>query len=408
MAGSDAGVTLEEVERAIGDRYWLLRFAPRLERLFEAEVGRARCKQIFVQNLIGLAVYDAFMLGDRFLVGDIFGLSVLIHLAVMTPLMVAMNVLIARKPPVWFRETLCATCIVVTTCAILALAVTSRSPLRDSEPFSVVLVILFATIVQRIRFWYMVVACLTSFVLYATTLALILPMSPERAGVADTVFLCVVVFSLIGCYTLEHEHRTGYLLGLRHRLRNDALETLSRYDALTEVGNRRALDGALEALDAGAATSRGLTAILLLDIDHFKIFNDENGHQAGDLCLKAIAHRVADLMGRDGSVFRFGGEEFLIIMTETSREQAMLVGQRLRLATRAAVPGRDGTDGFVTISVGIAVGALRQGLANKDLTTKDLVAQADKALYEAKSGGRDQVRLYDTIEALRPARKIAS
>ncbi len=373
------------IEATIGRRFRTLRFTPELEQRFEADCSEARCRRMVLQNLIGLATYEVFMIGDIRLVGDVFRLSFFVHVGLMMPLLFLVNIVVSRQPSVFVREGLAALTVVVTVAAILLLMLVSRSPLRDAEHFSVVLVILFATLIQRIRFWYVLVACLASLILYISALSQVTPFSWDRALEADAVLSGVVIFSLIGCYTLEHERRLTYLLGLRDRLRNAELEAISRFDPLTLVGNRRALDDVLARLDARPDDC--MTAILLIDVDRFKTFNDVNGHQAGDVCLKHIAGLIAaGLRAGNGSVFRFGGEEFLVLLPLTALETAVKIGERIRVGVAAAIIPSGDDQAIVTISVGVAA-----GVVSDTLKTSDLIADADNALYAAKQAGRNRV-----------------
>lgn len=373
-----------DVSHALEAQGRRLAFSPLLERRFEIDTGAERCRRLVRQNYIGLAIYQAFMAGDWLLIHDVFAISVILHMAVMTPIMLGVNRIIARRPTVLLREGILAGGIVLATLAILVLMFISRSPLRTSEHHSVVLVILFATMVQRIRFPYVVAACVASFAVYVVALA---PFSGDglpRVLVAEAVLAGVILFSLIGCYNLEHEQRVSYLLGLRDRLRNAELEEISRCDPLTGVGNRRALDAAF----SRAPRDDEHIAALLCDIDFFKDFNDMNGHLAGDRCLVEVARLIEENVRERLDVYRFGGEEFLATIEFVQPDEALAIAERIRAAVEAAGIKRrpDGPD-VVTVSIGVA-------LASSPTALRDLIAQADAALYEAKRGGRNTVRLY--------------
>ena len=374
----------EELDRAT-QATWRLRFAPPLERLFEDEAAIDRCRRLVLQNWVGLAIYLVFTLGDWILIPDVLWISVALHLCVMTPIMVVINAIIARGPPVWLREGLLASGTVLATAAVLGLMLASRSPLRTSEHISVVLVILFATMVQRIRFAYVLVACVLSCALYVAALSQLTEGAPwERNAIAGAVFCGVVLFSIIGCWNLEREQRSNFLLRLRSRIRHRELEVLSRRDALTGAGNRRALD---EALTRCLPTSHALpTAVLLFDIDHFKSFNDVNGHLAGDACLRSVAAIIAANV-RDGAVYRFGGEEFLVLLEGVELAGACAIADRVRAAVAGAAVPRTSDSIVVTLSAGVAAAVL-----SETETIRHLLADADLALYAAKHGGRDQVR----------------
>ena len=225
---------------------------------------------------------------------------------------------------------------------------------------------------------------------------------PARVAVADAVFAGVVLFSLIGCYNLEFEQRTAYLLGLRERLRNEELERISRRDPLTGLGNRRALDAAVTRHRERGARP---ISVLLVDIDFFKAFNDANGHLAGDDCLKRVAALIGGNAGLD-RVFRFGGEEFLVLLDESNPAEALEVGERIRRAIEAAAIGFGGRPGrgVMTVSVGIASGSLRD-----EASLAAIIAEADRALYRAKRGGRNRaMRLGGPSAELHPPSVIAA
>ena len=160
------------------------------------------------------------------------------------------------------------------------------------------------------------------------------------------------------------------------------LRALSNTDGLTGLANRRMMDESLK-LEIGRALRSGRPmAILMFDVDYFKRFNDQHGHAQGDEVLKAVADVVQRCARNVDLPCRFGGEEFLTILNETSLEGAMIVAERTRASVEAL-----SVDGLrVTISVGVA-GLLETGAT----TSEALIELADKALYAAKNGGRNRV-----------------
>jgi len=167
---------------------------------------------------------------------------------------------------------------------------------------------------------------------------------------------------------------------------NSELRMLSTTDALTGCANYRGFTEGAAVLWAHAA-ERGLTlSAFACDIDHFKLYNDRLGHPAGDACLRRVAAALRAVMhGTADVVARVGGEEFLVLMTGLSREQAAAVAQRLHGAVAAlAMPHPGG--GTVSVSVGWA-----HRRPESDGTLETLLAEADAALYRAKAAGRDRV-----------------
>jgi diguanylate cyclase (GGDEF)-like protein len=172
--------------------------------------------------------------------------------------------------------------------------------------------------------------------------------------------------------------REAELARLNERLKQD-----SRRDPLTGMRNRRALADELPGLEAGHQARGDALALALCDVDRFKIYNDELGHLAGDQALRAIAATIrGSLRGKD-MAYRFGGEELLIVLPNTTAEEALAAVERVRVAVEAAaLPHPAGLGGVLTVSIGVAAGHADYG---------SLLARADAALYSAKHGGRNRV-----------------
>lgn len=169
------------------------------------------------------------------------------------------------------------------------------------------------------------------------------------------------------------------------------LEHQVRKDSLTGLSNRRALDEALDQAWEHAMRDSQPLAVLVIDIDHFKSYNDHYGHLQGDVCLQQVAQVLEQqVQGGHGSVFRFGGEEFVVLLPSTTLAQAEQIACHLcqdiemQGLENAAAPEAQ----VVTISVGVASVTPRTGDC---LGSRSLMAMADAALYQAKSAGRNQV-----------------
>ena len=180
------------------------------------------------------------------------------------------------------------------------------------------------------------------------------------------------------------------LLALTRKLdaTNQELTRISSSDSLTGVANRRHFDEALSVEWRRARRHSNSLAVLLCDIDYFKLYNDTYGQQAGDECLRRIATTIGRHTERPSDVVaRYGGEEFAVILPETTIGGALMVAEKIRQATRELnIPHASSPAGQVTLSVGIASAA-----PGFDNPPDDLVLAADKALYRAKHDGRDRV-----------------
>lgn len=168
-----------------------------------------------------------------------------------------------------------------------------------------------------------------------------------------------------------------------------ALKTIAWTDALTGVPNRHFFTEALARAWRGERR-RERTAILMIDIDHFKLLNDRYGHPVGDGCLRSVAQTLRGSLARPDDVLaRYGGEEFIALLRHSSETGAHAVAEKLRTAVlNLRIENLDCPERTVTVSIGVASAELTDEAA-----ATRLVENADRALYEAKCSGRNQVRL---------------
>jgi diguanylate cyclase (GGDEF)-like protein len=223
----------------------------------------------------------------------------------------------------------------------------------------------------------------------------VLSSNTEGSGFWPNVFLYVGVPLLIcavGGYFMEYAERRSFLqerlLEIQdHQL--DGLNKLARIDALSGLANRRHLDESLRREWERARREQHSLAIVFLDIDYFKRYNDHYGHTAGDRCLALIGsilgmalHRPADLAAR------YGGEEFMLVLPNTDVEGARLVAERISATLDDMALPHPGSpaSAHVTISIGIAA-----CIPERDSDPRMLVDAADIALYESKAAGRHRI-----------------
>ncbi len=175
------------------------------------------------------------------------------------------------------------------------------------------------------------------------------------------------------------------LLGLSEV--NGKLQELTRIDGLTGISNRGFFDDQFEVEWQRAARIHSPLGLLMLDIDHFKHFNDTYGHLGGDACLKAVASVIHQAMRRPADkCFRYGGEEFVVVLPHTDPAGSLFIGERIRKAVAEMVFTLEGQHIPVTISVGVC-----SIVPSRDLPNNTLIGYADQALYQAKHNGRNRV-----------------
>ncbi len=225
-----------------------------------------------------------------------------------------------------------------------------------------------------------------------------LPASATVRAITASELLLIdlpTFWSLVGA---SHAFAVNLILKLAERVRggNRAMNEIARlraqfekaalHDALTGVPNRRWLDQTLPRLLERHAESGEPLALAMIDIDHFKRFNDDHGHAAGDRVLTAVARCLVNRMRPTDLLARFGGEEFVAIFANTDEEGSTVATERL-LASIASLRVDDAEGRSlpaVTISIGVA-------MAKPDHDAEALVSEADAALYRAKDSGRNRV-----------------
>jgi diguanylate cyclase (GGDEF)-like protein len=221
------------------------------------------------------------------------------------------------------------------------------------------------------------------------------------AGAADYIVKPINIVELLArvrsALSLKREmdcrkQREEDLVRLTRQLEeaNQKLERLSSVDGLTEIANRRFFDSMFGQAWRYAQRQASPLSLILIDIDHFKDYNDSFGHLSGDECLKKVAealsatlHRPADL------VARYGGEEFVVLLGDTDAKGAAVVAELLRVRVEALrMPQAPAADRpHVTISLGVAT-----VVPHPALGAQQLIAAADRALYQAKRDGRNRLR----------------
>jgi diguanylate cyclase (GGDEF)-like protein len=185
---------------------------------------------------------------------------------------------------------------------------------------------------------------------------------------------------------------------LRARIRNhlelkrnrDALERLARVDGLTGVANRRTFDDLLLREWRRQARTGQPLSVIMIDVDHFKQYNDTYGHGAGDGCLKKVTQAAQDALQRPADIIaRYGGEEFVALLPDTALEGALSVAEGIRAAIIALQIAHTGSKAapHVTVSLGVAC-----MVPQPDKEPAVLLEAADARLYAAKSGGRNCVK----------------
>jgi diguanylate cyclase (GGDEF)-like protein len=222
----------------------------------------------------------------------------------------------------------------------------------------------------------------------------------------------LVVFALIAGATLvvaarfENLRQHNFLLTLRARIAsrelrmaNRALRTLSESDPLTGIANRRGFEQAFEREILAPSTNGrpdDTIALMMIDLDHFKRFNDTHGHQAGDSCLQLVADALQEVFNKSGGIVgRYGGEEFIAALRHRDADAVRAIAEKARRTIADALTPAEGMKrSLITASIGVGMAP-----AAAMLPREELIEMADAALYTGKDSGRNRVEFVEAEAA---------
>lgn len=394
---------LTAVEDELRRGPWRLRFADEVEARFEEDTQRQRSRSMVMAGLISAIIYCLFLINDHSFRPDTFATALALRVGVMLPFGMPILWWVYRGVSPAQRETLMASTVIVATVISCLILVESTVPYSYLDVFSFGLILLVGNIVYSLRFNY---ACVSSAICIFIILLFVLsydPMPPEAKRLAIFTIIAQTLFTLVANYRFEQSERTSYLHVLKEKLRagyylkdNQELSRMSVTDPLTNLANRRQFDTVFP-VRWQEATDKGLClGLMVIDIDHFKAYNDYYGHPQGDECLRQVATAM-QANSRDADlVVRFGGEEFVVLIANASPEAAKPAAERIRCNVEALEIPNHGVSAqsVVTVSVGVAVLYPKVSLA-----PAELLSQADEALYEAKRQGRNRVWVASAIDS---------
>jgi diguanylate cyclase (GGDEF)-like protein len=381
---------------------------PILRATFELDTRRARSRSGGIIGLVGAVVALAFYPALASVAGPSAIATVnLLYLGIAIPVTLVASALVLLNPRPALRESLLALPSIVTPAVITYLFIAGGSTLTDLYLVGMILLMLFATVTVQLRFAAAaLVACVVT-ALFVTGVAHS-KITPDQRTLVELIGISCAFYMLVANWRINSEQRHTYVLTLRERLRrqvlsqeNRALDALARRDPLTGLANRRGYDAWLQASWGTAGGAADRIGLIMVDVDHFKKYNDYYGHPAGDLCLARVAACLREQL-RDTTdlVARVGGEEFAVILPGSTAQACVAVAARLREAVASmALPHLgNGRGAVVTISCGCA-----SLYAEAAVTVQELCAAADAALYLAKEGGRNRVCLADPAARLTAA-----
>lgn len=369
-----------------------------LEARFEADTKAARFRGVRIFGLVAAVLLGVFIITDIQLPPAVRDLAIQTRFTLCALLLLISRVLIKETTPGWARDCLCAFSILAAVSDSLLMFFVDPAPLDCAvETCGVIGIIFYGMIVLPIlfRFALPVIVATTAM----TMAAISCTTMPLHVQLAFQMILVVISgLIIVTAHRQEHQQRRDYLHSLLDRLRYanllvDAasLRTLAERDGLTGLLNRRAMDAGLQmSLDFCRQNNIPL-GIILMDVDHFKCFNDTHGHLAGDDCLRAVAGILAGQFRAGDLVGRFGGEEFIVVLRGQDADTCYHLAERARRAIESSVIEGSACEYAEHVTASFGVVAL---VPDDEAEACQLLRLADHQLYAAKRDGRNQVAMW--------------
>ncbi|MBA4111209.1 MAG: hypothetical protein C0487_16635 [Leptothrix sp. (in: Bacteria)] len=394
---------MNQVQDLLNLGFKWMKFPAALEHEFLSQDPQQRLRHFIISGLISLVVYDGFLVADYLLIPDVFSIAVQLRLLIFTPLaLLALLILwLNRDKPLIHHPVLLDSAVVISglfAAATLAYALSiTRSPLSDFYHAGFAVVVMYGNLVQRLRFWSALGFSLAVLAIQVVGIWVLPNFNPRLVWPICSLTAATVAFSLCANYVMERDKRRRYLLSERERELvkalsevNLKLQQLSRVDVLTGLFNRRHFQEYLQDLWQRAKHGGTEVAIIMMDVDHFKPYNDHYGHPAGDECLRQVAIVMQNSLRKPGDmVARYGGEEFIAVLPDTSLALALQAAERLRNAVEGMAMAHEASPNLPVVTVSLGVACCNAAMPGA--TPDSLISRADRALYDAKHQGRNRV-----------------
>lgn len=388
---SAQAITVEDIEGVLDRRSFWPQFPGALETRYENDRAARRTRRMRGSLLETAVIYNCFLVADFLLTRDMLAFSFTLHFFVITPIiLVAVALQDARIHP-GVRDGVIALGALAIGAQVLAVFWLTASPFAHHYQYLIMVLLVFVNTSQRLPFRFAAPVSLLLGIGYVVATWTSGHLTSAEFWFAMCMTGGILYQSLLSTYELERAIRRSYLMRQKTALVSQRHEAEAQIDPLTGLSNRRHLDLTLEQLFT-PDRDRPVAAILL-DLDHFKRFNDHYGHVAGDAALKRVAACLATAVrGTDELAIRYGGEEMMLLLPDTDAADARALAERLRQGIEALAIPHDaiGQGQIVTASFGVAVAPAGP------MPAEALIAAADDALYAAKRAGRNCVWPSDT------------
>ena len=369
------------VSRCLAQGYARLRFPEPLESEFRADYRRNAlrwirlCVYVAVCTSIGFAIIDHWVIHAQNMIPDV------VRFGLQFPVL-AIALLATYQPfyERWYEPTIQigAALFGIGTVLLASFAQPDHTALVGARILLVSFFIFFMLgmrLVQSLRSNFVILLALIT----ASVAGL---LRPDVAVYLSFALICAIIIGTAGGYALEHANRTSFL-------ERKLLVEIAELDGLTRLLNRQTFESRVRETWRRAVKEQRAVTVLMIDVDHFKLYNDHYGHQAGDECLRSVANAVRNGVGsRTGDfVARYGGEEIIAVLFDRTYGEAREIAQRIVQEVASLAIPHESSNGATHVSVSVGAATQIPTIAS---SYDAVVRLADGALYTAKRQGRDR------------------
>ncbi len=388
------------IDRALAEPGWL----PAMPAALQADYAAERLQQCRLFNrrlLITLTlIFDFYWVGEFYAEPEIVSLSGLLRFGLMTPAVLIFTELdrrgrVGRRYGAWL---LLLTVTPAIISAVLCVHSSAEAAMLDIR--ATPLILLGTSIAVRMPPREFLINTAAAPLIFIASLFASRVVPAGEIGSLALIEVSIAAAAIGFNLQLEWRDRRMFLLNTADRIMRGLLDAANQglvretlTDPLTGVANRRCFDDTLAMFWQHGSAQQRAVGLIMADIDHFKLYNDHYGHQAGDDCLRRVAARIGTLIREQDVLARYGGEEFAILLPDASPETVRGVAERVRQGVEELGLTHEGMapPGIVTLSLGYGCIAPHRGAI-----MRDLVAIADSKLYAAKRNGRNIVAVSET------------
>lgn len=384
---------LPEIDRALAEPGWLPAMPAALCEDYTAE-RLQQCRLFNRRMLLTLTlIFDFYWVGEFSSAPEVVTLSGLLRFGLMTPAVLLFTALdlqgrIGRHYGSWLLLLTVAPALISALLCMRTSSATAQLDIRATP-----LILLGTAMAVRMPPRAFLINTAAAPIIFIVSLFCSHVVRPSEIGSLALIEVSIAAAAIGFNLQLEWRDRRMFLLNTADRIMRGLLDAANQglvretlTDPLTGVANRRCFEDTLALFWQHGSAKSGAVGLIMADIDHFKLYNDHYGHQAGDDCLRRVATRIAALIREQDVLARYGGEEFAILLPDATPETVRGVAERVRAGVEQLGLAHAGMapPGIVTLSLGYGCISPHRGAI-----MRDLVAIADGQLYAAKRGGRN-------------------